>query len=85
MQVFGQLKQELDVHTQVEEEFFYPALQNSHPSLIQHAENEHAMTKTLLQDLDASQKVCHNSLKCCYEFNPYDSKHLCYRTDILVH
>lgn len=57
MQIFSQLKQELEIHTRLEEEVFYPALKLHHPKDISHAEQEHETVTKMLQDLDEASKV----------------------------
>jgi hemerythrin superfamily protein len=50
-QLFVQLKEELTIHTQIEEEIFYPAVRNNQDtaSLVEEAYQEHAQVKQLLQ------------------------------------
>jgi hemerythrin superfamily protein len=54
-EIFGTLQKELEVHAQIEEEIFYPAIQTSDDKesghLVREAYEEHRLVKTLLQEL----------------------------------
>jgi len=57
-ELFTQLKQELDVHTQIEEQIFYPAIkeaQETHDITLE-AYEEHAVVKQLLAELEKLPK-----------------------------
>jgi iron-sulfur cluster repair protein YtfE (RIC family) len=57
-ELFTQLKQELDVHTQIEEQIFYPAIkeaQETHEITLE-AYEEHAVVKQLLAELEQLPK-----------------------------
>jgi hypothetical protein len=57
-ELFAQLKQELEIHTQIEEQFLYPALkqaQETHDITLE-AYEEHHVIKELLAELDALAK-----------------------------
>lgn len=56
--LFEQLKEELEVHTEVEERVFYPALEASDEtkSLIEEAREDHEKSKQLLHQLASSAK-----------------------------
>jgi iron-sulfur cluster repair protein YtfE (RIC family) len=56
--LFAQLKQELELHTEVEEQHFYPALreQEETKDLIEEALEEHNEVNELLQELDGPDK-----------------------------
>jgi len=57
--LFAQLKEELDLHAQVEEKHFYPALRNNKETkdLVEEALEEHKEMKTALKELDAAEKT----------------------------
>lgn len=57
-ELFTQLKQELDVHTRIEEEIFYPVLKEAKETedLTLEAYEEHNVVKQLLSELDALPK-----------------------------
>jgi iron-sulfur cluster repair protein YtfE (RIC family) len=56
--LFAQLNQELELHTEVEEQHFYPALreQEETKDLIEEALEEHNEVNELLQELDGPDK-----------------------------
>ena len=53
-ELFAQLKQELDVHAQIEETIFYPAIKQAAETreIVLEGYEEHAVVKTLLGELD---------------------------------
>lgn len=56
--IFAELKRELELHSAVEEKYFYPALQQ-HPEakdLIEEALEEHGDVKATLEELDQGDK-----------------------------
>ena len=57
-ELFARLKQELDVHTKIEEEIFYPALEDSEETrdVTLEAYEEHNLVKKLLAELEAAPK-----------------------------
>ena len=57
-ELFTQLKQELDVHTRIEEEIFYPVLKNASETeeLTLEAYEEHNVVKQLLAELEELPK-----------------------------
>lgn len=57
-QLFRQLKSELELHTQIEETIFYPALKNDEETrdIVLEAFEEHKGVKTLLQEMDTLSK-----------------------------
>jgi iron-sulfur cluster repair protein YtfE (RIC family) len=57
-ELFTQLKQELDVHAQIEEQIFYPAIKEAEKThdITLEAIEEHNVIKTLLSELDAEPK-----------------------------
>ena len=57
-ELFTQLKQELDVHTRIEEEIFYPVLKEAKETedLTLEAYEEHNVVKQLLVELEALPK-----------------------------
>jgi iron-sulfur cluster repair protein YtfE (RIC family) len=56
MQIFEQLRQALELHTQIEEQILYPALENYDETRGQaeHSYEEHDKVKELLQELSGS-------------------------------
>lgn len=56
--LFAKLKSELDVHTQVEEEIFYPVLKQEDETrdITLEAFEEHRVVKRLLKELDVAEK-----------------------------
>ena len=54
-QLFAQLKEELTVHTEIEEKIFYPAVRNNSDtaSLVEESYQEHAQVKQLLQQISS--------------------------------
>ncbi|HEX7901095.1 MAG TPA: hemerythrin domain-containing protein [Planctomycetota bacterium] len=54
--IFDTLRKEIEVHAQIEEEIFYPAIQTSDDSeaghLLREAAEEHRLIKQLLQELE---------------------------------
>ena len=56
MRIFRQLKQELDIHTHIEETIFYPALEREKQTreITLEAYEEHRVVKDLLAQLDAA-------------------------------
>lgn len=56
--LFAELKQELELHTAVEEKYFYPALRDHDETaeLVEEALEEHEEVKTLLAELDEGDK-----------------------------
>lgn len=56
--LFAQLKQELELHTEVEEEHFYPALRDQEETkdLVEEAFEEHNEVKEMLEELDGADK-----------------------------
>lgn len=57
-ELFTQLKQELDVHAEIEEQIFYPAIKEAEKThdITLEAIEEHNVIKTLLSELDAEPK-----------------------------
>lgn len=57
-ELFTQLKSELDLHAQVEEQFFYPALEDAEETrdITLEAYEEHNLVKKLLAELEAEPK-----------------------------
>lgn len=57
-ELFTQLKQELTVHTTIEEQIFYPAIKDADETheITLEALEEHAVVKQLLSELDADPK-----------------------------
>ena len=57
-ELFAQLKQELEIHTQIEEQFFYPVLKQVQETrdITLEAYEEHHVVKELLAELDALAK-----------------------------
>lgn len=57
-QLFAQLKNELDIHTRIEEEILYPALEEYEETRAISLESyeEHALVKQLLEELASSPK-----------------------------
>ena len=57
-ELFAQLKNELDVHTRIEEEILYPALEEFEETraISLEAYEEHALVKQLLEELAAAPK-----------------------------
>jgi iron-sulfur cluster repair protein YtfE (RIC family) len=56
--LFTQLKQELELHTEVEEQHFYPALRDQEETrdLVEEALEEHSEVKEMLEELDSADK-----------------------------
>jgi len=56
--LFAQLKQEFELHTEVEEEHFYPALRDGDEAkdLIEDALEEHNEMEEMLEELDGADK-----------------------------
>lgn len=54
-ELFARLKQELDVHTQIEEKIFYPAIKQAAETreIVLEGYEEHAVVKTLLGELES--------------------------------
>ncbi len=57
-ELFTQLKHELDVHTTIEEQIFYPAIKDKDATheITLEAYEEHAVVKQLLSELEADPK-----------------------------
>jgi iron-sulfur cluster repair protein YtfE (RIC family) len=57
-ELFTQLKQELDVHAEIEEQIFYPAIKEAEETreITFEAIEEHNVVKQLLSELDAEPK-----------------------------
>ena len=57
-ELFARLKQELDLHAQIEEEIFYPALEDSEETreITLEAYEEHSLVKQMLAELEAAPK-----------------------------
>ena len=57
-ELFARLKEELDLHTKIEEEIFYPALEDSEETrdVTLEALEEHRLVKQLLTELEAAPK-----------------------------
>jgi predicted DNA-binding protein len=57
-ELFAQLKTELDIHSQIEEQIFYPAIKEAKEThdITLEAIEEHAVVKRLLKELDALSK-----------------------------
>jgi hemerythrin-like domain-containing protein len=57
-ELFARLKQELELHTKIEEEIFYPALEDSEQTrdITLEAYEEHNLVKQLLAELEAAPK-----------------------------
>lgn len=56
--LFAELKHELELHTEIEEKHFYPALQRHDEAkdLVEEALEEHGEAKEALEDLDRADK-----------------------------
>jgi len=54
-QVFLQIQQELQIHTSIEEEIFYPACQSQMSDLIREAKQEHDKVDQLLQQMSSAE------------------------------
>ena len=56
-QLFDQIRKELTIHAQIEEEIFYPAVERAQDEeaddLVREAHEEHRIVKTLLEELSA--------------------------------
>lgn len=53
LNLFNKLKDALELHMEMEEALFYPAIKNTgHQPLIKHAEDEHEDVKSLLREMD---------------------------------
>jgi hemerythrin superfamily protein len=52
--VFGQIKSELEIHTEIEESVFYPAMQryNELKDMVSESLEEHNKVKTLLKEME---------------------------------
>ena len=57
-ELFGKLKEELDLHARIEEEIFYPALEEEDETreITLEAYEEHRLVKQLLSELEAEPK-----------------------------
>ena len=57
-ELFGRLKEELDLHAKIEEEIFYPALEEAEETreVTLEAYEEHQLVKQLLTELEAEPK-----------------------------
>ncbi|MEA2204918.1 MAG: hypothetical protein QOE77_1694 [Blastocatellia bacterium] len=57
-ELFTRLKQELDIHAMIEEEIFYPALEDTEEAheITLEAYEEHRLVKQLLAELDSDPK-----------------------------
>ena len=57
-ELFTQLKTELDLHAQIEEQIFYPALENAEETreITLEAYEEHNLVKQLLRELESEPK-----------------------------
>ena len=57
-ELLARLKEELDLHTKIEEEIFYPALEDSKETrdITLEAYEEHRLVKQLLSELEAAPK-----------------------------
>ena len=57
-ELFGKIKEELEIHTHIEEAIFYPVLQKEKGTedITREAYEEHKVVKTLLSELDALNK-----------------------------
>jgi len=59
--IFNQIKQQLEMHAQVEEEFFYPAVRNLYTTVaenqVDEANREHQKIKNLLREIAAADPV----------------------------
>lgn len=57
-ELFARLKQELDLHARIEEEIFYPALEEAEETrdVTLEAYEEHRLVKQLLSELEAESK-----------------------------
>ncbi len=57
-ELFTQLKSELDLHTEIEEQIFYPAIEDEEETrdITLEAYEEHNVVKTLLGELEAEPK-----------------------------
>lgn len=55
--LFEEIKKELTIHSKIEEEIFYPAVEGAENeearTLVKEANEEHKIVKTLLQEIDA--------------------------------
>jgi len=56
--LFAQLKQELELHTEVEEQHFYPALRDEEETkdMVEEALEEHDEVNEMLEELDGADK-----------------------------
>src|SRR3954466_11000574 len=59
--IFNQIQQQLEMHAQVEEEFFYPAVRNLYTTIaenqVDEANREHQKIKNLLREIAAEDPV----------------------------
>ena len=57
-QLFAELKNELEVHAEIEEQLFYPAVRDAKQThdIVLESFQEHAQVKKVLADLDAADK-----------------------------
>jgi iron-sulfur cluster repair protein YtfE (RIC family) len=57
-ELFARLKSELELHTRIEEEIFYPALEEAEETrdIILEAYEEHRLVKQLLEELESAPK-----------------------------
>jgi hemerythrin superfamily protein len=63
-ELFDVLKEELEIHTHMEEAVFYPALKDEAADLIQESLKEHSIVEDLLRQLEVQPK---NSTKWMYK------------------
>lgn len=63
-ELFDVLKEELEIHTHMEEAVFYPALKEDAADLIQESLKEHSIVEDLLRELEVQPK---NSMEWMYK------------------
>ena len=51
LELYRQIRQELEIHTQIEEQIFYPAAKAIAPDMIAEAVEEHTQVERLLEEL----------------------------------
>src|SRR5687768_16228934 len=52
LELYQQIKQELEIHTQIEEQIFYPAVKEIVPDMVADAMEEHNQVDRLLAELE---------------------------------
>ena len=80
--IFNQIKQQLEMHAQVEEEFFYPAVRNLYTTIaenqVDEANREHQKIKNLLREIAAADPVSYVFMSKVNELKKW-SKVMCKR------